>query len=617
MNKIKWSADLDKLRNDIKSRKKLYRKTISVCCGPGCSAVGANELARVIRNKLEKTGLDKEVSLKETGCLGFCEQAPVLLVKPDGIFYCKVEQGDVDRILDNTVKNGEVVEDLLYLEKETGERIYLQENIPFYRYQHRMLTGNNAEINPFSLEDYLAVGGYRGLQKALEEMRPVEVLEEVKAAELRGRGGGGFPTGRKWEAARQQLEQARYVICNADEGDPGCFQDRTLVEGNPHLVLEGMLLGAYAVGAREGYIYIRYEYPLAVKSFNEALRQAREYGLLGENILGSDFSFEVKVKRGGGAFVCGESSALIASIEGETGEPRDKYVRNTERGLWGKPTVLNNVKSWASVPHIIDKGADWFSGIGTENSKGTMIFSLTGKVNHTGLVEVPMGASLEDLVYRVGGGVSGGKKLKAVQTGGPSGGCIPAGMMELSLDYESLKEVGSMMGSGGMIVMDEETCMVDVARYFLSFTQEESCGKCVPCREGGRQLLELLNGITRGEGKEKDLSMVREISRTMQHGAFCNLGKQAPNPVLTTFNYFMEEYREHVVDKKCRAGVCRDLISYYINEDNCNGCGRCLQECPAGAVYGEKNRPHTIDLSVCNRCGICREVCRHDAVVVE
>ncbi|MDO9573485.1 MAG: NADH-ubiquinone oxidoreductase-F iron-sulfur binding region domain-containing protein, partial [Candidatus Contubernalis sp.] len=485
------------------------------------------------------------------------------------ILYCQVKAEDVAEIIQETLLAGRIVERLLYVDPITGEKIEKEEQVPFYKKQLRLILENNGKMVPTEIRDYLSLGGYSALEKVLKGIGPQEVIQEIKNSRLRGRGGAGFPTGQKWESCYTAGGDIKYVICNADEGDPGCFQDRSILEGNPHLVLEGMIIGAYAVGASQGYIYVRNEYPLAVKNFCTALKQAREMGLLGENILGSDFSYDIKVIRGGGAFVCGESSALIASIEGKIGEPRYKFVHATEKGLWDRPTVLNNVKTWAAVPLIINRGAKWFNEIGTEQSKGTMIFSLTGKVNNTGLVEVPMGISLRELIFEIGGGILGNKKFKAVQTGGPSGGCIPEKLLDLPLDYEKLTEAGSMVGSGGMIVMDETTCMVDVAKYFLTFTQQESCGKCVPCREGGEHMLKILERITRGEGEESDLDLLKEIADTMQCASLCALGKLAPNPVLTTMRYFPEEYMAHIKDKKCPAGVCRELIQYFIDSKNC------------------------------------------------
>ncbi|UMZ73587.1 NADH-ubiquinone oxidoreductase-F iron-sulfur binding region domain-containing protein [Natranaerofaba carboxydovora] len=596
----------------------MKKKVISICCGTGCNASGAGTLFSNLKKKLNNIkDIETEITVKNTGCHGFCEQGPVMVIKPDNIFYRQVRPEDADTIIEKSIKRNEIIEELLYEDPTTGKKIVKEEDIPFYQSQQRLLFGYNGDINPRDINDYIATGGYEALKKVFENMNQEDVIKEVKDSKLRGRGGGGFPTGKKWEAAFLTEEQDKYIICNADEGDPGCFQDRSLIEGNPHLVLEGMIIGAYAVGASKGYIYVRHEYPLAVNNFSHALKQAREYGYIGENILGSGFSFDVKITRGGGAFVCGESSALVASIEGKLGEPRDKYVRNTEQGLWGKPTVLNNVKTWASVPFIINQGAKWFTNIGTKDSTGTMVFSLTGKVNNTGLVEVPMGISLQSLVFDIGGGIKGDKKLKAVQTGGPSGGCIPENKIDIPLDYEKLTEIGSMMGSGGMIVMDESTCMVDVSKYFLNFTQEESCGKCIPCREGGRQLVEILNKITQGEGKEGDLVLIKEVSKTMQRGALCNLGRLAPNPVITTLKYFKNEYLSHIYDKHCPAGVCKDLISYSIIEEECRGCQKCIKSCPVDAISGVKKEPHSLDQEKCTKCGSCYEVCPFDAILVK
>ncbi len=601
----------------------MKKKTISICCGTGCNASGAKTLLRELEKRIndkelkDSAKVETEISVKNTGCHGFCEQGPVVVIKPDNIFYGKVKPEDAEKIIYRTIIKEEIIEELLYEDPSTGDKIINEEDIPFYKKQHQLLFKYNSDIDPSKIDDYLDIGGYKVLKNVLKKMNQEEVIEVIKRSQLRGRGGGGFPAGIKWELAFLTGEEEKYVICNADEGDPGCFQDGSLIEGNPHLVLEGMIIGAYAIGASKGYIYIRHEYPLAVNNFNQALKQAREKGFIGDNILDSNFSFDVKIIRGGGAFVCGESSALVASIEGRTGEPKDKYIRNTEQGLWGKPTVINNVKTWANIPFILEKGADWFASIGTEHSKGTMVFSLTGKVNNTGLVEVPMGISLKELVYDIGGGVSGGKKLKAVQTGGPSGGCIPEDKLDIPLDYERLAEIGSMMGSGGMIVMDEDTCMVDVAKYFLSFTQEESCGKCIPCREGGKQLLEILNKITRGEGEENDLALIKDISRAMQKGALCNLGRMAPNPVITTLDYFEDEYKKHIFEKHCPAKVCKYLINYSILGEECNGCQKCTKACPAKAISGEKKEPHVIDSDKCTKCGTCYDICPAEAIVLK
>jgi NADH-quinone oxidoreductase subunit F len=516
---------------------------------------------------------------------------------------------NVSDIVDTLSDGGEAVDRLLYLEEDSGKRLTHLDEIPFYKNQKRILLENNVRIDPSSILDYIGLGGYSALAKALSGMTPEAVLNEVKAANLRGRGGGGFPAGRKWETTRKAHGEPKYVIVNADEGDPGAYMDRSILEGNPHSVLEGLILGAYAIGASEGFIYVRQEYPLARKHAEKALEEARDYGLLGQNILGSGFSFDVKIHRGAGAFVSGESSALMSAIEGHVGEPRPKYIHTSEKGLWGKPSCLNNVETWANVPHIINKGSEWFRSMGTEGSKGTKIFSLVGKVRNTGLVEVPMGITLPDIIFKIGGGVPKGKKFKAVQTGGPSGGVIPESLLDLPVDFDELTKVGSMMGSGGMIVMDENTCMVDTARYYTNFLAHESCGKCVPCREGLRQMLHILDTITSGGGEEADLQLLEEIAEFMEAASLCALGQSAPFPVASTLKYFREEYLEHIKEKRCRAGVCTALIAYEIDQQKCEQCGACLRNCPVGAVHRSEDKVHTIIQEKCIKCGACFTAC--------
>jgi len=617
MAKMSSATELEKWRESILASRAPSKPCITVCGGTGCRALGSETVGAAFREELKKQDLEAKVDLKMTGCPGFCEQGPLAVIFPERMLYVGITPEDVPEIISKTVVGGKVIERLLYEDPLTGERIIHEPDVPFYREQKRILLKDNGLIDPTKIEDYIAVGGYKALAKALFEMTPEEIIEEIKRSGLRGRGGAGFPTGRKWEACRRARGKIKYVICNGDEGDPGAFQDRGLMEGNPHSILEGIIIGAYAVGAHEGFIYIRNEYPMAVEHISLAAQQAEEYGFLGEDILGSGFDFTFKIHRGAGAFICGESSAMMRSIAGFPCEPRAKHVHATERGLWDRPTVLNNVKTWASVPHIINNGADWSAQMGTEKSKGTMVFSLVGKVNNTGLVEVPMGATLRHLIYDIGGGIRDGKKFKAVQTGGPSGGCIPESLLDLPIDYERLTEAGSIMGSGGMIVMDENTCMVDMARYFLGFTIDESCGKCTACREGGKRMYEILDDITRGRGKEGDIELLEELCHAMKDGALCALGRMAPNPVLTTIRYFRDEYEAHIRDKRCPAGVCTDLITFSIIEENCTGCGVCLRDCPQEAISGEKKKPHVIDPDKCIRCGICREVCKFDAIRVE
>ncbi|RLB00628.1 MAG: NADH-quinone oxidoreductase subunit F [Deltaproteobacteria bacterium] len=618
MGAISSFSDLDRYREKISSSTIEDIPRVLICFGTGCQANGsvkvAEEFERIIKDKGLKIGVD--VGLKSTGCHGYCENGPLVAIKPKDILYLRVKPKDVAEIVEKSIEGDDVVERLLYKDVNTKEVIEKYQSIPFYKHQQRIALRNIGEIDPTSIDDYILRGGYSALVKALQ-MEPGEVVSEIEKSGLRGRGGGGFPAGRKWSSCRNTDGDVRYVICNGDEGDPGAFMDRSTMEGDPHSIIEGMIIGAYAIGSNHGYIYVRDEYPLAIKNLQTAIDSAREMGFLGRNILGTDFDFDIKISRGGGAFVCGESSALMRSIEGKVGEPRAKYIRSVEKGLYDKPTVLNNVETWANVPVIIKNGAEWYSQFGTENSKGTKVFSLVGKVNNTGLVEVPMGITIRELVYDIGGGIPKGKKFKAVQTGGPSGGCIPESLIDLQIDFDSLTEAGSMMGSGGIIVMDEDTCMVDVAKYFISFLVEESCGKCTPCREGLRRMLEILTDITEGRGKEGDIELLEELCDVLKWGALCGLGTSAANPVLTTIRYFRDEYEAHIRDKKCPAGVCQALITYRIDPEKCTGCMVCARKCPQQCISGEKRMPHTIDTERCIRCGICKEVCPFDAVIVE
>ncbi|MBW1869405.1 MAG: NADH-quinone oxidoreductase subunit NuoF [Deltaproteobacteria bacterium] len=616
MSRIDSPETLEKLRKDILSKRDPNSPCISICAGAGCVASGADEVIAAFKAEIEKEGLTAKVDTKGTGCPGFCERGPVVVIYPEEICYLQVKAEDVPEIIQQTIKENKVVDRLLFEDPATGEKAIRESDISFYKNQVRTVLCNNIKIDSKSIDDYLAIGGYSALSKAVSEMTDVDVLEEVKKSNLRGRGGAGFPAGRKWEGSRNAPEPVKYVIVNADEGDPGAFMDRALLEGNPHSILEGLIIGAYAIGAQEGYIYVRQEYPLAVENINLAIEQAEAYGLLGENILGSDLNFKVIVHQGAGAFVCGESTALMTALEGRVGEPRPKYIRSNIKGLWNKPTVLNNVETWANVPLIINNGADWFTKIGTEGSKGTKIFSLVGKITNTGLVEVPMGITLRDIIYNIGGGIPDGKKFKAVQTGGPSGGCIPEEQLDLEVGFDELTKAGSMMGSGGMIVLDEDTCMVDVARYFIDFLTEESCGKCVPCREGLRQMHRILTNITRGKGKEGDIELLEELSETAVEASLCALGKSAPNPFLSTLRYFRDEYEAHIKEKRCQALSCKELISYYINPEKCQACMICAKKCPAEAIDGGKKKIHIIDQEKCTNCGTCFEVCpsRFDAV---
>jgi NADH:ubiquinone oxidoreductase subunit F (NADH-binding)/(2Fe-2S) ferredoxin/Pyruvate/2-oxoacid:ferredoxin oxidoreductase delta subunit len=616
MIKINTVSDVDALRKRLLQERKKNIATLSLCGGTGCQASNSRALIDAVKDQLVKQGLEKSVHVRLTGCHGFCEQGPIVVIEPGDIFYCHVSPEDAEEIVSKTVCEGEVIERLLYSDPVSGKRIQTEAEIPFYLAQDRQILAQNRHVDPCAIEDYIAIGGYSAIGKILSGTAPKAVVEEIKASGLRGRGGGGFPTGRKWAECREAPGDEKYVICNADEGDPGAYMDRCVLEGNPHLVLEGMMIGAWAVGARQGYVYVRKEYPLALEHARVAVQQARELGFLGENILGSSFSFDIEIARGGGAFVCGESTALIASLEGKIGEPRPKDVHTILDGLWHRPTTLNNVETWANVPSIILNGSAWFASKGSNGSKGTKILALTGRIKNTGLVEVAMGTPLRNIIFDIGGGASNGNLIKAVQTGGPSGGCLPADKFDLPLDFEALAEAGSMVGSGGMVVMDEETCMVDVAKYFLTFLQDESCGKCVPCRLGIDRMLEIVTDITEGRGHAEQISLLEELGYTLGETALCGLGKTAANPVLSTLRYFREEYEAHIDRKQCPAGVCQALITYGIDSEKCTGCGVCKNECPHEAIMGKKKQAHTIDLHLCQKCGICSSDCKFDAIQV-
>ncbi len=594
-----------------------YRTNAMICTCTNCVSNGALQIKDRLEAEIEKAGLENEVQIVPTGASGLCVRGPILIVQPEGTFYQALKVDDVPNLVEEHFLKGRPVESLMYV--PPGEEVPIPSirDIPFFRSQRLIALRNRGLIDPSKIEEYIANDGYRALAKVLTSMAPEDVIKEIRDSGLRGRGGAGFPTGRKWESAAKHHDDAKYVICNADEGDPGAFMDRSIIEADPHAVIEGMTIGAYAIGATHGYVYIRVEYPMAVERLRKAIEQAREYGLLGKDILGCAFDFDIRIFKGAGAFVCGESSALRASIEGDVPEPVLKHTHATEKGLWQKPTVLNNVETWANVPVIINRGSKWFSDIGTEASKGTKVFSLAGNVVNAGLVEVPMGISLREIIYDIGGGVPNGKRFKAVQTGGPSGGCIPESLLDLPVDYDSLEETGSIMGSGGMVVMDEDTCMVDVSKYFINFLMDESCGKCTSCREGLAALHGILGNICEGRGKEGDVELLEELSDAIKNGSLCQLGQTAPNLVLTTLRYFREEYDVHIRERRCPAGVCRALIEYSIDPEKCKACLLCVKNCPQHAISGEKKKPQAIEQEKCIKCGVCRDVCKFEAVVVQ
>lgn len=615
--------DLIKLRKAYSAAIKLQTKKILVCAGTGCVAGGSldiyNELLRLIESKgikcsvkLEKDPHSESIGLKKSGCHGFCEMGPLVRIEPEGILYTKVKITDCEDIVNSTIINSKVIDRLVY--KIEGKPYIRQEDIPFYAKQHRVVLEHCGHIDATSILEYIAIGGYEAFEKALFDMKPIEIIEEVEKSVLRGRGGGGFPTGRKWRQVANQSEPIHYVVCNGDEGDPGAFMDRSIMEGDPHRMLEGMMIAGIATGSKEGYIYVRAEYPMAVSRLENAIKQAREIGLIGKNILGISFDFEFHINKGAGAFVCGEGSALTASIEGKRGMPRVKPPRTVEKGLFAKPTVLNNVETYANVPKIITNGGDWYKSIGPENSPGTKAFALTGNIQNTGLIEVPMGTTLREIIFDIGGGMKGDKPFKAVQIGGPSGGCLITPNLDIPLDFDSLKKVGAMIGSGGLVVMDEGTCMVEVARFFMNFTQNESCGKCVPCREGTKRMLEILERIVAGNGKDGDIELLLDLADTISSTALCGLGKTAATPVVSTIKNFREEYEEHINNKKCPAGQCKKLVTYYIDPEICKGCSKCARNCPVEAISGKIKSPFVIDTNKCIKCGACFESCNFGAV---
>ncbi len=618
LNKIKEKklSEIELRKDDflIEDMKKAHPIHVMVCGGTGCHSSKGDEIRILLEEKVKEKRLEDKIKVVLTGCFGLCEAGPNIVIYPEGIFYSHVKLEDVDEIVEKHFVKGEIVKRLLFEEAYKDDDIVPVGEVNFYKKQERVALRNCGFINPEDIEEYIAMDGYQALAKSITEMTQKEVIDFVKDSNLRGRGGAGFPAGRKWETAYNYSADKKYIICNADEGDPGAFMDRSILEGDPHSVLEAMAIAGYAIGSDQGYIYVRAEYPIAVKRLEIAIEQGKEYGLLGKNILGTNFSFDIELRLGAGAFVCGEGTALMESIEGRRGMPRTKIHRTAHKGLWGKPTIINNVETLANVPVIFQKGVDWFKSIGTEKSPGTKVFALGGKVKNTGLVEIPMGVSLRDIIFDIGGGIPEDKEFKAIQTGGPSGGCIPTEHLDTPVDFESLGELGSIMGSGGMVVMDEDNCMVDIARFFLDFTVEESCGKCVPCREGTKRMLEALNRITEGEGTLEDISRLEKLSETITVSSLCGLGQTAANPVISTLKYFRDEYEAHVQDKSCPAGTCQELLQYFITDD-CIGCTKCARNCPVSCISGKPKERHIIDVDECIKCGSCMEDCPVGAVI--
>ena len=616
MERVGTAGDLRAWKDEALAALARPGHTLSVC-STGCSAMGGLEVADALEAEIRRRGLEATATVKRTGCHGFCEQGPIVVVRPGDIFYVHVEPGDAAAIIEQTIVGGELIERLLFTDPATGQKVAQETEVPFYAKQMRLLLGNNSATDPLSLDDHIARDGYAALAKALGEMTPEQIIEQVREAGLRGRGGAGFPAGVKWGLCRKSPGDEKYLICNADEGDPGAFMDRSILEGTPHVVIEGMAIAAYAIGASQGIIYVRAEYPIAVRNSKIAIEQALRAGFLGQDIFGSGFNFHINVREGAGAFVCGEETALIASLEGQRGMPRSRPPFPAQKGYRGKPTNINNVETFANIPSIIRNGKDWYRSIGTENSKGTKIFALAGKVNNTGLVEVPMGTTLRQIVFDIGGGIPNKQLFKAAQMGGPSGGCVPAQFLDLPIDYESMKQVGAIMGSGGLIVMDENTCIVDIARFFLEFVQKESCGKCVPCRAGTRHMLDILTRICAGRGLEGDVELLEQLAQVVKTGSLCGLGQTAPNPVLSTLRYFREEYEAHINEKRCPAGACQNLVIYFIHPAECTGCGLCRVKCPVSAISGARKQLHVIDQNTCVKCGVCLDTCRFNAISIE